>query len=88
MVFMIWEIVMGFTNQIFKWIGDVSNDLGEAKANQAFVGAVGTGKQSVGQVAQANAMKASIDDEDRSGKKTKKADPTQAMQADSRTGNG
>ncbi len=54
--FTIWEIVMGFTNQIFKWVGDVANDLGESKANQAFVGVASTAKGSTGQLAQASAM--------------------------------
>ncbi len=51
---------MGFTNQIFKWIGDVANDLGESKANQMFVGVAGGAKGASTGMANANAMKQSM----------------------------
>jgi len=85
-VFTIWEIVMGFTNQIFKWVGDVSNDLGENKANTAFVGVMSGSKGAASNVAQAGMMKASIDDDPKPGGDPKKPDPTQAMQATDRSG--
>ncbi|MDQ7000884.1 MAG: hypothetical protein Q9M12_08395 [Mariprofundus sp.] len=56
-VFMIWEIVMGFTNQIFKWVGDVANDLGENKANNAFIGVASGAKGASTQMATAAAIK-------------------------------
>jgi len=59
-VFTIWEVVMGFTNQIFKWVGDVANDLGEAKANQMFMGVAGGAKAASTQMSAAKAMGDSV----------------------------
>jgi len=51
---------MGFTNQIFKWVGDVANDLGEAKANQMFMGVAGGAKGASTQMSAAKAMGDSV----------------------------
>jgi len=50
----------GFTNQIFKWVGDVANDLGEAKANQMFMGVAGGAKGASTQMSAAKAMGDSV----------------------------
>jgi len=71
-VFTVWEIVMGFTNQVFKWIGDVANDLGESKANQMFVGVAGGAKGASTGMANANAMKGAMP----GGGKTPKTTPS------------
>jgi len=74
---------MGFTNQVFKWIGDVANDLGESKANQMFVGVAGGAKGASTGMANANAMKGAVPGgKGGAAKKKTEEDPTDATQAD------
>jgi len=72
---------MGFTNQVFKWIGDVANDLGESKANQMFVGVASGAKGASTGMANANAMKGAIPGgKGGAAKKKTEEDPADATQ--------